>query len=302
MELVNYMNNPVFTGAAVAIVTPFSAQGNIDYEMLDKLIEYQIKNGTDAIVACGTTGEASTLTDDEHKEVIEFIIKKVHKRVPVIAGTGSNDTLYSLELSKFAKQMGADAHLQVTPYYNKTTQKGIVKHFEYIADRVELPMILYNVPSRTGLNILPETYAELAKHTNIVAVKEANGDIAALTKTMNLCGNSLDVYSGDDTLILPVLALGGKGVISVLSNIMPRETHNICELFFEGECKKSADLQKYLIDIINSLFVETNPIPIKAALNLMGINVGECRLPLCNMSDKNHTILKNALREYSLVK
>ena len=296
------MTNPIFTGAAVAIVTPFSAQGNIDYEMLDKLIEYQIANGTDAIVACGTTGEASTLTDDEHKEVIEFIIKKVHKRVPVIAGTGSNDTLYALELSKFAKQAGADAHLQVTPYYNKTTQRGIIKHFEYIADRVELPMILYNVPARTGLNILPETYSELSKHPNIVATKEANGDIAALTKTMNVCGNNLDIYSGDDGLILPVLALGGKGVISVLSNIMPRETHNICELFFEGENKKSADLQKSLIDVINALFIETNPIPIKAALNLIGVNVGECRLPLCEMTDKNHTTLKNILKEYGLVK
>ena len=202
------MKKTIFTGAAVALVTPFLEDGTVNYSKLAELIEYQIANNTDAIVACGTTGEASTLTDDEHKEVIRFTVEKVAGRIPVIAGTGSNDTAYSLELSQYAKEVGADAHLQVTPYYNKTTQKGLIKHFEYVADRVDLPMILYNVPGRTGMNILPETYGELCKHPNIVAAKEANGDVAALVKTMDICGDELDIYSGDDGLIVPMMSLG----------------------------------------------------------------------------------------------
>lgn len=289
------MKKTVFTGAAVALVTPFLPDGKINFPKLGELIEYQITNGTDAIVACGTTGEASTLNDDEHKAVIKYTVEKVAGRVPVIAGTGSNDTAYALELAKFAEEIGADAQLQVTPYYNKTTQKGLVKHFTYIADRTSLPMILYNVPGRTGMNIQPETYGELCRHPNITAAKEANGDVAALVKTMDICGDELDVYSGDDGIIVPMLSLGAKGVISVLSNIRPRETHDICELFFSGETKKSAELQKRCIKLINALFIETNPIPVKTAMNLLGFGVGECRLPLCEMAEANLEKLKKLL-------
>ena len=289
------MKKTIFTGAAVALVTPFLEDGTVNYKKLEELIEYQIANSTDAIVACGTTGEASTLTDEEHKEVIKFTVEKVAGRIPVIAGTGSNDTAYSLELSQFAKEVGADAHLQVTPYYNKPTQKGLIKHFEYVADRVDLPMILYNVPGRTGMNILPETYGELCKHPNIVAAKEANGDVAALVKTMDICGDELDIYSGDDGLIVPMMSLGAKGVISVLSNIKPKETHEICQLFMDGKIAESAKMQKAYNNLINALFIETNPIPVKAALNVLGFEVGECRLPLCEMSEANLEKLKKYL-------
>lgn len=289
------MKKTIFTGAAVALVTPFFEDGTVNYSKLAELIEYQIANNTDAIVACGTTGEASTLTDEEHKEVIRFTVEKVAGRIPVIAGTGSNDTAYSLELSQYAKEVGADAHLQVTPYYNKTTQKGLIKHFEYVADRVDLPMILYNVPGRTGMNILPETYGELCKHPNIVAAKEANGDVAALVKTMDICGDKLDIYSGDDGLIVPMMSLGAKGVISVLSNIRPKETHEICQLFMDGKIAESAKMQKAYNNLINALFIETNPIPVKTAMNVMGFEVGECRLPLCEMSESNLEKLKKYL-------
>lgn len=289
------MKKTIFTGAAVALVTPFLEDGSVNYKKLEELIEYQIANNTDAIVACGTTGEASTLTDDEHKDVIRFTVEKVAGRIPVIAGTGSNDTAYSLELSQFAKEVGADAHLQVTPYYNKTTQKGLIKHFEYVADRVDLPMILYNVPGRTGMNILPETYGELCKHPNIVAAKEANGDVAALVKTMDICGDELDIYSGDDGLIVPMMSLGAKGVISVLSNIRPKETHEICQLFMDGKISESAKMQKAYNNLINALFIETNPIPVKTAMNVLGMNVGECRLPLCEMGEANLEKLKKYL-------
>lgn len=289
------MKKTIFTGAAVALVTPFFEDGSVNYKKLEELIEYQIANSTDAIVACGTTGEASTLTDDEHKEIIRFTVEKVAGRIPVIAGTGSNDTAYSLELSQYAKEVGADAQLQVTPYYNKTTQKGLIKHFTYIADRVDLPMILYNVPGRTGMNILPETYGELCKHPNIVAAKEANGDVAALVKTMDICGDELDIYSGDDGLIVPMMSLGAKGVISVLSNIRPQETHDICRLFMEGKVSESAKMQKEYNNLINALFIETNPIPVKTAMNVLGFEVGECRMPLCEMSEANLEKLKKYL-------
>ena len=289
------MKKTIFTGAAVALVTPFLEDGGVNYKKLEELIEYQIANSTDAIVACGTTGEASTLTDDEHKEIIRFTVEKVAGRIPVIAGTGSNDTAYSLELSQYAKEVGADAQLQVTPYYNKTTQKGLIKHFTYIADRVDLPMILYNVPGRTGMNILPETYGELCKHPNIVAAKEANGDVAALVKTMDICGDELDIYSGDDGLIVPMMSLGAKGVISVLSNIKPQETHDICRLFMEGKVAESAKMQKAFNNLINALFIETNPIPVKTAMNVLGYEVGECRMPLCEMSEANLEKLKKYL-------
>ena len=296
------MKKTIFTGAAVALVTPFLEDGSVNYKKLEELIEYQISNSTDAIVACGTTGEASTLTDDEHKEVIRFTVEKVAGRIPVIAGTGSNDTAYSLELSQFAKEVGADAHLQVTPYYNKTTQKGLIKHFEYVADRVDLPMILYNVPGRTGMNILPETYGELCKHPNIVAAKEANGDVAALVKTMDICGDELDIYSGDDGLIVPMMSLGAKGVISVLSNIRPKETHEICQLFMDGKIAESAKMQKAYNNLINALFIETNPIPIKAAMAMAGLIKEEYRLPLCELSAASREKLANTMRGCGMIK
>jgi 4-hydroxy-tetrahydrodipicolinate synthase len=280
------MKNTVFTGAGVAIVTPF-INDTINYEKLAELIEFQLSNSTDAIVICGTTGEASTLSDEEHKEAIRFTVEKVNKRVPVIAGTGSNDTGYSLELSVFAKEVGADALLQVTPYYNKTTQSGLVKHFSFIADRVNLPMILYNVPSRTGMTINPETYLELSKHKNIVATKEASGNISAIAQTAALCGENLDIYSGNDDQIVALLSLGAKGVISVLSNVLPKETHDICRLFFDGKIKESLDLQLKLLEFTNDLFLEVNPIPVKTAMNVLGFGVGELRMPLCEMSEKN---------------
>ena len=290
----------VFKGAAVAITTPFGNDGKIDYNVFEQQIEYQISNKTDAIVVCGTTGEASTLSDEEHKELIRFTVEKVNKRVPVIAGTGSNETSYALELSEHALQAGADAILVVTPYYNKTTQKGIIEHYTYIANRVNLPMILYNVPSRTGLNILPQTYKILSMHPNIVATKEANGNVASVAQTRYLCGDELDIYSGEDTMITPMLSLGAKGVISVLSNIMPKQTHDICSKFFNGDCEGSAGLQIELIELINALFIETNPIPVKTALNLMEQNVGGFRLPLTSMTEANLKILKEQLELHGL--
>lgn len=295
------MKNTVFTGAGVAIVTPFK-NDTINYEKLAELIEFQLSNRTDAIVICGTTGEASTLSDEEHKESIRFTVEKVSKRVPVIAGTGSNDTGYSLELSVFAKEVGADALLQVTPYYNKTTQSGLVKHFSYIADRVELPMILYNVPSRTGMTINPETYLELSKHKNIVATKEASGNISAIAQAAALCGDNLDIYSGNDDQIVALLSLGAKGVISVLSNVLPKETHDICQLFFEGKIKESLDLQLKLLEFTNDLFLEVNPIPVKTAMNVLGFDVGELRMPLCDMSEKNLATLKKSMQKIGLLK
>ncbi len=293
------MKNTIFTGAGVAIVTPF-ANGTINYEKLAELIEFQIANKTDAIIICGTTGETSTLTDAEHKEAIRWTVQQVNKRVPVIAGTGSNHTEYSLELSKFAKDVGADALLLVTPYYNKTSQTGLIKHFTYIADKVDLPIILYNVPSRTGMTIKPNTYLELSKHKNIVAAKEASGDISAIIETVALCRDNLDIYSGNDDQIVPMLSLGGKGVISVLSNILPLKTHNICSLFFEGKIKESLDLQLKLLEFTNTLFIEVNPIPVKTALNLLGYDVGELRMPLCEMSSNNLEILKTSMKKIGL--
>ena len=288
----------VFTGAGVAITTPFTKNDQINYEVYDKMLEFQIENKTDAIIVCGTTGEASTLTDDEHKELIKHTVEQVAGRVPVIAGTGSNETAYALELSEYAAKAGADAILVVTPYYNKTTQKGLVAHYFHIADRVNIPMILYNVPARTGMNIKPETYKELSKHENIVAVKEANGDVCSTIRTIDLCGEDLDVYSGEDGLITPMLSVGAKGVISVLSNIVPRETHDICDFFFKGKIRESAALQTKLIKLVDALFMETNPIPVKTAQNILGTDVGHLRLPLTDMSPENFQKLKAVLRSY----
>ena len=294
------MKDIIFTGAAVAIVTPFTENG-VNFEELKKLIDFNIENGTDAIVITGTTGESSTMSDEEHKETIKFTVEYVNKRVPVIAGTGSNDTAYALELSKYAESVGVDGLLIVTPYYNKTTQLGLVKHFNYIADRVNVPIILYNVPSRTGVNIAPETYLELSKHPRIVATKEASGDLSAVAKIKALCGDNLEIYSGNDDQILPILSLGGKGVISVLSNVMPKETHDICSLYFEGKVEESSALQLKYLDLINALFIEVNPIPVKTALGLMGYNVGPLRMPLFPMEDNTLEVLRKELAANNLI-
>lgn len=294
------MKKTIFTGAAVAIVTPFNENG-INFEELKRLIDFNIDNGTDAIVIAGTTGESSTMSDEEHKEAIRFTVEYVNKRIPVIAGTGSNDTAYAVELSKYAESVGVDGILVVTPYYNKATQSGLIKHFTYIADRVNVPMILYNVPSRTGVNILPETYVELSKHPRIVAAKEASGDLSQVAKIKALCGENLDIYSGNDDQIVPILSLGGKGVISVLSNVMPKEAHEICSLYFEGKVEESAKMQTDYLELINNLFIEVNPIPVKTALGLMGYNVGNLRMPLFAMEGKNLEILKESLKKYKLI-
>ena len=294
------MKDIIFTGSAVAIVTPFTESG-VNFSELKKLIDFNIENGTDAIVIAGTTGESSTMSDDEHREVIKFTAEYVNKRVPVIAGTGSNDTIYALELSQYAESVGADALLLVTPYYNKTTQSGLIKHYNYIADRVNIPIILYNVPSRTGVNITPETYFELAKHPRIVATKEASGDLSAIAKIKAICSDELNIYSGNDDQIVPILSLGGKGVISVFSNIMPKETHDICRLYFEGKVKESCDLQTRYLELINTLFIEVNPIPVKMALGLMGYNVGPLRMPLFPMEGKNLETLRTELSKNNLI-
>lgn len=289
----------VFKGAGVAIVTPMNEDFSVNFEKLAELIEFNILNGTDAIIVCGTTGEAKTLNDDEHKEVVKFAVEKVNKRVPVIAGTGSNDTRYSIELSKYAESVGADALLLVTPYYNKATQKGLYLHFKAIADSVSIPCILYNVPSRTGVNIEIETYKKLATIKNIVAVKEASGNISQIAKIKAEC--DLDIYSGNDDQIVPIMALGGIGVISVLSNILPKETHDMCSYMLNNEYEKALELQLKYLDLIGSLFCEVNPIPVKTALNLMGKNAGAFRLPLCNMNENNLLRLSNSLKNVGLI-
>ena len=284
------MKRTVFTGAATALITPMK-NGGIDYEKFSEVVEFQIAHKIDALVVCGTTGESSTLTDAEHRDLVKFCVEKVAGRVPVIAGTGSNDTDYAIDLSKFACEVGVDALLQVTPYYNKTTQRGLIKHFFAVADAVNKPIILYNVPSRTGVNIKPETYAELCKHENIAATKEASGNLSAIAEIRYLCGDSLDVYSGNDDQIIPIMSLGGKGVISVLSNILPAETHKICADFLNGDIKSASDSQINYIPLINSLFCEVNPIPVKTAMNLLGFCSEEIRLPLCEMEDSNKSRL-----------
>ena len=294
------MKKVIFTGAAVAIVTPFNEEG-INFEELKKLIDFNIENGTDAIVIAGTTGESATMSDEEHRAAIKFTVEYVNKRIPVIAGTGSNDTLYAVELSKYAEEVGADGLLTVTPYYNKTTQSGLVKHYNYIADRVNLPIILYNVPSRTGVNISPKTCLELSKHKNIVAVKEASGNLSQIAEIKALCGDELTIYSGNDDQIVPILSLGGKGVISVLSNVAPREAHDICQLFFDGKTEESAKLQIEYLNLINALFIEVNPIPVKTALGLMGFNVGHLRVPLFPMEECNLEVLKKEMKAKNLL-
>ncbi|MBQ3431504.1 MAG: 4-hydroxy-tetrahydrodipicolinate synthase [Clostridia bacterium] len=296
------MNKPViFEGAAVAIATPMYQDGSVNYDALARLIDFQLTNKTDAIVVCGTTGEAKTMNTDEHIKVIKFVVDEVAGKVPVIAGAGSNDTAYGVALADEAVACGADALLLVTPYYNKTSQEGLVHHFNYIADRAKKPIILYNVPSRTGLDIKPETYAELAKHPMIVASKEANGDISALAKSIELCGDNLTFYSGNDDQTTAFMALGAKGVVSVLSNIMPLEAHNIAQAALNGDFKESARLQIKYLDMCNTLFCDVNPIPVKEALNLMGFEAGECRMPLYPLNEKNRQRLVNCMKKYGLI-
>ncbi|MBO5364538.1 MAG: 4-hydroxy-tetrahydrodipicolinate synthase [Clostridia bacterium] len=294
------MKTPVFTGSAVALITPFTENG-VDYPKLAELVEYHIANKTDAIVVCGTTGEPSTMPDPEHKAVMKFVIEKVAKRIPVIAGTGSNDTAHAIELSTYAEEIGADAVLFVAPYYNKTTQKGLIAHTEAVAKSIKIPMILYNIPGRTGgLGFSIETLKTLSKLPNIVGVKEASGDLAFAARVAE--ETNLALYAGNDDIIVPILSIGGQGVISVVANIMPEETHNICQKFFDGDVNGSKDDFLKILKLVRSLFIEVNPIPIKTAMNLMDFKVGPLRMPLCDMTEENLATLKSVLAEYGLLK
>lgn len=290
-----------FTGSGVALVTPFKADGTPNFEKLRELVEMHIQNKTDAIIICGTTGEASTLPDDEHLEVIKKCVEYAKGRICVIGGTGSNDTQHAIDFSVKAEEFGCDGVLCVTPYYNKASQKGLVAHFKAIAQAISIPVILYNVPSRTGVSISIPTLAELAKIDNIVAIKEASGDIGYATKIRRQVPE-LYMYSGNDDMIVPMMSIGGKGVISVVANILPEQTHNICEYYLKGETEKSMALQLEMLDVINNLFIEVNPIPVKTAMNELGYEVGPLKLPLCDMEEKNLEILKNSLKEYGVKK
>ena len=294
------MKKLIFKGAGVAIVTPFTEDG-INFPEFGRMIDAQIAGHTDAIIVAGTTGEAATMSDAEHKEAIKFAVEHTKGRVPVVAGTGSNDTAYAVQLSQYAESVGADGLLLVTPYYNKCTQKGLIQHFRKIADSVKIPCILYDVPSRTGVSIKVPTYAELAKHPNIVAVKEANGDLSSILRLRFAVGDELAVYSGNDDQIVPILSLGGMGVISVLSNVAPKETHDICQLYFDGKTEASAKLQIAFTDLADALFCETNPIPVKTAMRLMGYAAGPLRLPLSEMEPENLKKLETALKAHNLI-
>jgi 4-hydroxy-tetrahydrodipicolinate synthase len=292
------MKKPVFIGSGVAIITPFTADG-VDYDKLGELIEYQIKEGTDAVVICGTTGEASTMPDAEHKATIRYAVEQVKGRVPVIAGTGSNDTRHAVGLSRFAEEAGADAILTVAPYYNKTTQRGLYEHFRLIAASIKIPVILYNVPSRTSLNINPETVKALAEIENVVGLKECN--FAQVGEVVNLCGDAITVYSGEDGIVLPLLAMGGRGVISVMANIIPKDTHDLVAKFMAGDLEASRRIQLGTVDLVKALFCEVSPIPVKAAMNMLGMNVGACRLPLVEMGEAHARLLRNELVKYGLL-
>lgn len=294
------MKNTIFKGCGTAIATPFTEDG-VNFEEFGKLLEEQIKQEVDAIIVCGTTGESATMTDKERKDTIKFAIDKVAKRAKVIAGTGSNNTRAAIELSKYAESVGADGILVVTPYYNKTTQTGLIEHYKAIAEAVTLPIIMYSVPSRTGVNINPETCVELSKIKNIVAIKEASGNLSQVAKIAALCRDNLDIYSGNDDQIVPILSLGGKGVISVLSNVMPRYTHDMTQKFFDGKIIEATQMQLDAIDLIEALFSEVNPIPVKYALNLMGYNYGKPRLPLVELSAKNQERMREAMKNHNLI-
>lgn len=293
------MKKTIFTGVGTAIVTPMNADGSINYDEFGKLIEFQIANGADALVVCGTTGEASTMPDEEHLECVGYAVKKVAHRVPVIAGTGANDTAHGIRLSTAAEKLGADALLQVTPYYNKASQRGLVKHFTAIANSVKIPIILYNVPSRTGCNISIDTYKELAKVPNIVATKEASGNMSLAAEIAAY--TDLDIYSGNDDQVMPILSLGGKGVISVTSNLMPKEKHDEVALFNAGKQAEALAIQAKILPFEKALFMDVNPIPVKEALNIMGFKAGECRLPLCSMSDEQIAKLRSTMEPLGLV-
>ena len=295
------MKNPIFTGAGVAIITPFTADGKVNEKVLAEIIEYQISHSTDAIVICGTTGESATLDHNEHTQAIKIAVDVTAGRIPVIAGTGSNDTAYALKLSNDAEKLGVDGLLMVTPYYNKASQEGLIKHFNYVADRVSTPIILYNVPSRTGCEIKSETYAELAKHKMIYAAKEATGNLSSIAKTISLVPEDFAIYSGNDDQITPIMSLGGKGVISVLSNILPQVAHDIAQTALDGDFKKSAELQLKYLELCNAMFMDVNPIPVKVAMRMMGIDVGPLRLPLCDMTPANTEKLKSVLQKYELI-
>ena len=295
------MKKPIFRGAGVAIITPFTETG-VNFPELGRIIEDQIKNGTDAIVITGTSGEAATMTDAEHKAAIKFAVDQVHGRVPVIAGTGSNETSYAVELTQYAEKVGADAALVVTPYYNKCTQNGLIAHYMKIADSSNIPLVLYDVPSRTGVGIKTETYAALAKHPRIVAVKEANGDLSKILRMRAATGDDLVVYSGNDDQIIPILSLGGQGVISVLSNVAPQQTHDMCQLYFDGKVEEAAKMQIDWSDLIDALFCEVNPIPVKVAMRKLGYDAGPLRMPLSEMEPAHEKQLEDALRAHGLIK
>ena len=290
----------IFEGSGVAIITPFNNEG-VNFEKLRVLLEWHIEKGTDAIIICGTTGEATTMTEKEKKDTIKFTVDVVNKRIPVIAGTGSNNTATAISMSKYAENVGVDGLLIITPYYNKTTQKGLIKHFKAINDEVSTPIILYNVPSRTGVNIKPETFLKLSELNNIVAVKEASGDISQIVKIKELCRDKIDIYSGNDDQVVSIMSIGGIGVISVLANIIPDKVHDMAIKCLENDYKSALDIQLDTLSLTNSLFIETNPIPVKTAMNLMGLEVGPLRLPLCEMEPHNEDVLKTALKENKLM-
>ncbi|OBR91960.1 MULTISPECIES: 4-hydroxy-tetrahydrodipicolinate synthase [Clostridium] len=290
----------LFTGSAVAIVTPFK-DGTVNFDKLKELLEWHIKSGTKAIVVCGTSGEATTMTEKEKKDTIKFTVDTVNGRIPVIAGTGSNCTAQAVDMSVWAESVGVDGLLVITPYYNKTTQKGIIEHFKVINDRVKTPIIVYNVPGRTGLNILPKTLKKLCEFKNISGIKEASGNISQIAEMKALCGDRIDIYSGNDDQVIPILSLGGCGVISVMANIVPCDMEKMCKLFFKGDIKAALKLQLDLYSLIKAMFIETNPIPVKTAMNILGKNVGNLRLPLTTMTDENLKILKNELKNYGLL-
>lgn len=295
------MNNCLFEGAGVALITPMNEDGSVNYEKLRELVNWQIENKTDAIIACGTTGESSTLDDKEHRKVIEEVVKETNGRIPVIAGTGSNNTQYAIELSKEAEKLGANGVLVVSPYYNKSSQSGLVKHYSTIADSINIPLIIYDIPSRTGCKISIDTFKTLAHHNNIVGVKAASGVISDIATLAAECGDKLDIYSGNDDQIVPIMSLGGKGVISVISNVIPKETHDICRLYLDGKCHESTKMQLDFIDLVHALFIDVNPIPVKDAMNMMGMEVGLCRLPLCSLDKSKMDILKTCLKKYKLI-
>ncbi len=292
----------VFTGSCCAIITPFDKNGDINFPALKEIVEFQVENGTDCICACGTTGEASTMNDKEHLSVIEFIVNTVDGRIPVIAGTGSNDTRHGLELCKNACALGVDGLLVVTPYYNKTSQRGLVHHYNTIADSVDKPIIIYNVPGRTGCNVAPATLKTLSEHPNIAGIKEASGNMAQVVEMMSLCADKIDFYSGNDEINIPIMSMGGSGAISVLANVAPAQTHNMLKYALDGDYKNASKMQMEALDLINSLFCEVNPIPVKEGMNLLGFNAGYTRLPLYEMAPENVERLRKSMENYGLIK